>query len=147
MLRTAFACTILAGTACTAPQSDLNHGDSTENWPILWQQSGLRCDFARPARYLIREPQQLARFAVCDVPVDFRTQMVLIVFLGPTRSHDLTVRFERIEADRSALRPVIGQCRAPEPDTRRAPTTPYCVAVIPRDDRNVSGFRLPGSIE
>ena len=139
----ALAGSTLSCTTVPREQPDVVPGDE---WPIDWQVTGLHSSYASPERVLIRNSVDLARYPLVDVPVDFDTQMVLIVLSGTTRTNSVGVRIARIVYEGDRLRPVIRRFRTGSPDPAAVTTAPYCIAVIWRTDLNVEGFSVPGAV-
>ncbi len=114
--------------------------------PIVWQKSGTYSQLARATHIVVRDRQTLARLPLTEVPVDFNTQMVLIVGLGPTPTAQAGVRISRIWRDASRIR--VQEHRIHPGSDQPAgfePASPWTIAVVPRSDLNVEGFmtRVP----
>ena len=139
----ALASSMLGCTTVPREQPDVVPGDE---WPIDWQVTGLHSSYASPERVLIRNSVDLARYPLVDVPVDFDTQMVLIVLSGKMRTHSVGVRIAHIVYEGDRLRPVIHRFRTSDADPAAVTTAPYCIAVIRRTDLNVEGFSVPGAV-
>lgn len=117
-----------------------------EELPILWQRSGAYSRLARSTHVVARNELELARLPIAEVPVDFETQMVLIVGLGPSPTDELGVRVERVWREGTRIRV---QERRIYPGTMRSsgvqPASPWTIAVVPKSDLNVEGYvtRVP----
>jgi hypothetical protein len=89
---------------------------------------------------------ELAKLPIAEVPVDFKTQMVLIVGLGPSPTNELGVRIARVWHEGSRIRV---QERRIHPGTLRSPAiepaSPWTIVVVPMSDLNVEGYvtRVP----
>jgi hypothetical protein len=133
----------LSCTTVPRERPDVVPGDE---WPIDWQVTGLHSSYASPEQVLIRNSVDLARYPLVDVPVDFDTQMVLIVLSGKMRTNSIGVRIAHIVYEGDRLRPVIRRFRTSGADPATVTTAPYCIAVIRRTDLNVEGFSVPGAV-
>jgi hypothetical protein len=116
-----------------------------EELPILNQVAGTFSHEDRPMRLVIRDQALLSQVPLVDIPVDFRTQMLLVVTLGRRLSDEYQVQINRVWRDGPVLR-VDYETRGPTADTPVVVSSPYCMAVVPRCDLNVDGFSatLPG---
>jgi hypothetical protein len=125
---------------CTVGGRDRS-SDPVQDLPILWQQSGTYSRITRITHVVARNQQELAQVALAEVPVDFNTQMVLVVGLGPTPSNELGVRIARVWQEGSRIRV---QERRIYPGTERSPgaepASPWTIAVVPKSDLNVEGY-------
>ncbi len=134
---------LLAGLAGCASTTSSNARESVEpeDLPIIWQASGTYSRLMRSTHVVVRDAQTLARIPLAEVPVDFNTQMVLIVGLGPTPTSELGVRIARVWRQGSRIRV---QERRIYPGTESTPGTepasPWTIAVVPKSDLNVEGF-------
>jgi hypothetical protein len=92
-------------------------------------------------RILVRGPGTLSQLPLAEIPVDFKTQMVLIAGLGPTPSSEQGIRIVRVWREGSKIRV---QERAIHPGAEQAsglqPASPWTAVVIPRSDLNVEGY-------
>lgn len=137
----------LAGGGCasTGPERE-PQATPLEDLPILWQKSGTYSRISRMTHVVARDPETLARLPIAEVPVDFETQMVLIIGLGPTPTNELGVRVSRVWRDGSRIRV---QERRIHPGAEHAtgldPASPWTIVVVPKSDLNVDGFltRVP----
>jgi hypothetical protein len=142
------AAVLLAGCAAGGPHPATAPAD-TEDIPILLQKSGSYARIARVVHVVARDRETLARLPITDVPVDFDTQMVLIIGLGPTPTDDIGVRIARVWRQGSRIR--VQEHRI-HPGAERAvgaePASPWTIAVIPKSDLNVEGFltRVPAGV-
>jgi hypothetical protein len=113
-----------------------------EELPILWSDSGTYSRLTRNARIVARDRGTLAQLPLTEVPVDFDTQMVLIVGLGPTAREASGVRIVRVWRSGSVIRV---QERQMHPGsggtTATSMASPWTVCVVPRSDLNVEGFK------
>jgi len=110
-----------------------------EELPILHQVSGLHAHEDRPMRLAIRDAATLAQVPLVDVPVNFDEEMLLIVTLGRRLSDQYAVRIDRVWREGGLLK-VDYELQVPPPDAPLSPSSPYCIAVLPRCDLNVEGF-------
>ena len=112
-----------------------------EDLPIIQHASGTYSRLVRPIRVVAHDAATLARVPVADIPVDFKTQMVLIVGLGRTPTSQVGVEIVRVWRDGSRIRV---QERRSHPGAEQAPgmdpASPWALAVVPRSDLNVQGF-------
>lgn len=138
---------VLLAVGCHTPEPmSRQEPASGEDIPILWQKSGSHSRITRLVRVVARDQATLAQLPITEVPVDFDTQMVLIVGIGPTPADELGIRITRVWRQGSALRV---QERRIHPGTEHSiglePGSPWTVAVVPRSDLNVEGFstRVP----
>lgn len=135
----------LAGCATTQPTGP-RPSASQEDLPILWQQSGTYSRITRGTHVVARNPMELAKLPIAEVPVDFKIQMVLIVGLGPSPTNELGVRIARVWHEGSRIRV---QERRIHPGTLRSPgvepASPWTIVVVPKSDLNVEGYttRVP----
>jgi hypothetical protein len=117
-----------------------------EDLPIIWQKTGTYSRLARTIHLVARDAQTLAQLPLAEVPVDWTTQMVLVVGLGPTPTSQTGVRMARVWREGARIRV---QERRIHPGAETAPglepASPWAIAVIPRSDLNVEGFvaRVP----
>ena len=142
------AAVLLTGCAAGGPRPTTAPAES-EEVPILLQKSGSYARLARAVHVVARDRETLARLPIAEVPVDFNTQMVLIVGLGPTPTDDIGVRIARVWRQGSKIR--VQEHRI-HPGADRAagaePASPWTIAVIPKSDLNVEGFvtRVPAGV-
>jgi hypothetical protein len=117
-----------------------------EELPIVWQKTGTYSRIIRGTHVVVRNELSLARLPITEVPVDFDTQMVLVVGMGPTPSNEWGVEISRVWREGSQIRV---QERTIYPGTERPlglePASPWAVVVVPRSDLNVERFvtRVP----
>lgn len=118
-----------------------------EELPILWQASGTYSRLTRAVRLVVRDPATLAQVPLCEVPVDFRSQMVLIPGLGPTARNDLGIRIQSVRQERSRIRVLERQIYPGDrPESGGPhPASPWTVVVVPLSSSSVEGYstRLP----
>ena len=126
----------LTGPASPAPS--LQPGEM----PILWQRAGHDDRIRRPFQYIAHDARALARLPLDEVPVDFKSQMVLIAAAGTVRSKDIEIRIQRVCKQGSEIRPQVlilnPTTQSSSPPRRRY--APYHIVVVPRSDLNVEGF-------
>ncbi len=130
----------LSGCSTSQP-TDSREAGTQEDLPILWQESGTYSRITRRTHLVARDPIELAKLPITEVPVDFKTQMVLVVGLGPSPTNELAVRIARVWREGSRIRV---QERRIHPGTMRSqgvePASPWTIAVVPRSDLNVEGY-------
>jgi hypothetical protein len=137
------AAALLAGGTGCATGNGRPARDTTalEDLPVLWQKSGTYSRIGRTTHVVARDRQTLAQIPIAEVPVDFDTQMVLIVGLGPTPTNEVGVRITRVWRQGSRIRV---QERRVHPGTEHSPgfepASPWTIAVVPKSDLNVEGF-------
>ena len=107
--------------------------------PILQTLTGAHSHETRPMRLVIRDPAALAQVPLTDVPVDFASQMLLVVTLGSVTSDQYQVGINRVWREGNKLR-VEMQVKDPPEGSPVAMAAPYCIAVVPRCELNVAGF-------
>lgn len=107
--------------------------------PIANQVSGTFSHEDRPMQLVIRDQELLSQVPLVDVPVDFRSQMLLVVTLGRRLSDKYAVRINRVWREGPVIR-VDYQIDAPPPGSAVTVSSPFCIAVVPRCDLNIQGF-------
>lgn len=117
-----------------------------EELPILWQASGTYSRLAKAVRLVIRDAATLAQVPLCEVPVDFRSEMVLIAGLGPTPRNDCGIIIQHAWKENGRIRVLERQVypgAQVSPGLR--PASPWTIVVVPRSDLDVEGYssRLP----
>lgn len=139
-----------AAVGCSWDEQAVRQESGSDELPIVWQKSGTYSRMSRMTHVVVRDAQTLARIPIAEVPVDFDTQMVLIVGLGPTPSNELGVRITRVWQQGSRIRV---QERRIHPGAEHAPglepASPWTIAVVPKSDLNVEGFQTrvpPGTL-
>jgi hypothetical protein len=147
LMVTCSAALLVGGGACaTGDKQPVAEMTPLEDLPILWQRSGTYSRISRNTHVVARDQHTLAQIPVAEVPVDFDTQMVLVIGLGPTPINELGVRITRVWRDGSRIRvqerrihPGVGSSPGFEP------ASPWTIAVVPKSDLNVEGFstRVP----
>src|SRR5262249_49396754 len=110
-----------------------------DDLPIVNQVAGIHSHEDRPMRLVIRDQSLLAQVPLVDVPVDFHTQMLLVVTLGRCVSDQYQVQINRVWREGPVLK-VDYQARGPSGEAPVTISSPYCIAVVPRCDLNVDGF-------
>ena len=130
---------VLSGCATIKPNAGTPL-PTEELVPVL-EKSGTYSRIARAIRVVARDQMELARIPIAEVPVDFKTQMVLIVGLGPMPTNEVGVRIARVWREGTRIRV---QERRIYPGGEHAPglelASPWTVVVVPRSDLNVQGF-------
>ncbi len=154
LTRSLCACALAVGGALLAGVTACNtHGPTTtreaeaaEDLPILWQRGGLYSRLSRRTRVVARDHGTLAQLPITEVPVDFRTQMVLIAGLGPTPNSEMGIAITRVWQEGTRIH-VQEQPLHPGVDTTTGlePASPWTIAIVPRSDLNVDGYdtRVP----
>lgn len=137
----------LAGPGCTTGDQRVEvQSTALEELPVAWQKSGTYSRIGRMTHVVARDARTLAQLPIAEVPVDFTTQMVLIVGLGPTPTDQIGVRITRVWREGSRIRV---QERRIHPGVEHSPglepASPWTIAVVPKSDANVEGFttRVP----
>lgn len=131
---------LILGLGCRSRASDIRLLPAEgEELPILHQEYGKHSHETRAMQLAIRNAQALALVPLCDVPVDFRQEMVLIVTLGRVPSDQYAIRIDRVWREGHKLR-VATTVQIPPPNAPIRMASPYCIAVIPRCDLNVADF-------
>lgn len=118
-----------------------NADTETIDLPIVWEHAGSYSDVARPFRVVARDAATLAQLPLVEVPVDFRTHMVLVAALGPTTSDEYGVRITRVWREGNRIRTEVARVHPGE--VKRGGVvraSPYHIVVVPRSDLNVDGF-------
>lgn len=110
-----------------------------EELPILDQFQGTHSHETRAMQLVVRDTQTLAQIPLADVPVNFNEEMLLVVTLGQVTSDQYAVKIERVWREGGRLRVAV-QTQAPAETASVSMASPYCVAVVPRCDMNVSEF-------
>lgn len=133
-----------AGNGCDVAPA-IQTADSTpgEDLSIYWEKSGTYSRLGRSVRVLARDEATLAQVPVTEVPVDWKTQMVLVAGLGPTPTSDVGLRITRVWREGPRIRVLERQIH---PGTEKLgglnPASPWTVVVIPRSDLNVEGYSV-----
>ena len=128
----AASCHDLRNQACPIPAEG-------EELPILRQVHGAHSHETRAIQLVIRDAATLAQIPLTDVSVDFASEMLLIVTLGRVSSDQYVVNIDRVWREGPTLH-VSSTVSAPAPGAPLAMASPYCIAVVPRCDLNVTGF-------
>lgn len=110
-----------------------------EDLPILRQVQGAYCRESQAMQLVIRDTATLAQAPLADVPVDFASEMLLIVTLGRVASDQYSVKIDRVWREGPHLR-VSYVVTSPPPGAPPVVASPYCVAVVPRCGLGVAGF-------
>ena len=106
---------------------------------ILNHVAGTHSHETRAMQIVIRDMATLAQMPLVDVPVNFATEMLLVVTLGRVNSDQFSVSIDRVFRDGNQLR-VATTIRRPPPGVPMVMASPFCIAVVPRCDLNVAGF-------
>ena len=135
-----FMSLLVLGSGCGNRTSDMRLLPAEgEELPILYQASGKHSHETSAMQLAIRNAQTLALVPLCDVPVDFQQEMVLIVTLGRVHSDQYAVRIDRVWREGHKLR-VATTVQTPPANAPISMASPYCIVVIPRCDLNVADF-------
>lgn len=128
---------------CETPSGKpLTHRTDEEELPILWSDSGTYSRLTRHTRIVARDRATLVQLPLTEVEVDFGTQMVLIVGLGPTAREASGVRIVRVWRSGSVIRVQERQMHpGPGGTSATSVASPWTVCVVPRSDLNVEGFK------
>ena len=127
------------GTACHDAQHDMQMPADGEELPILRQVTGAHSHETRAMHLVIRDPIALSQIPLQDVPVDFSSEMLLIITLGRVTSDQYAVAINRVWREGHVVK-VAADVKYPTGQAAVAMASPYCIAVVPRCDLNVSGF-------
>ena len=131
----------LAGCSWDRLEPPRQSSASAQDLPILWSRSGTYSRLTRDVRLVIRDRATLAQVPICQIPVDFETQMVLLAGLGPTPNDDSGIRIKRVWRKGRHLHVLERQIH---PGQRRdaglRPASPWTAVVVPRVDLNVTGY-------
>jgi hypothetical protein len=130
---------LLASLSGCHEVSRVNQFADGAEFPIIRQVNGIHSHETRPMQLVIRDTAALAKVPIADVEVDFSNQMLLIVTLGRMTSDQYTIKIDRVWRDGHELR-VATTVTSPPPEAPIAMSSPYCIAVVPSCDLNVSGF-------
>ena len=117
----------------------INQFSDGQDLPILNQVQGTHSNETRAMQLVIRDTISLSKVPIVDVPVDFSDQMMLIVTLGRMTSDQFSVKIDRVWREGYEIR-VATTVNSPPPGAPIAMSSPYCIAIIPRSDLNVTGF-------
>lgn len=107
--------------------------------PILQQIAGTHSHETRDMQLVVRDPETLAQVPLAEVPVNFSSQMLLIVTLGRVTSDQYAVSIDRVWRERGRLRVAVN-VQAPDGRASVAMASPFCIAVVPKCDLNVADF-------
>lgn len=132
---------LVAAAGCQEPRSAPTTPAEREEIPILWEHAGSASFIARPLRVVARDEATLAQVPVADVPVDWRTQMVLIAANGPVASDQIGIRIDRVWREGNRIRVQVHVLHpGDEKHGTVVQTSPYHIVIVPRSDLNVDGF-------
>jgi hypothetical protein len=136
-----FVLGIISQTACLTGRTAVQVDETPQDVPILWERSGQDDRIQGSIRYVAYDEKALARLPLAEVPVDFRTQMVLIAAAGPFKTPDTQIRIKRLWTEGTRIRThleIIHPSQAPSTTLRRH--CPWHVVVVPRSELNIEGF-------
>src|SRR5262245_58729581 len=129
---------ISGNTGCHEP-AGINQFADGQELPILNQVQGTHSNETRAMQLVIRDTATLSKVPIVDVPVDFNDQMLLIVTLARMTSEQYSVRIDGVWRDGHEIQ-VATTVKSPRPGVPIVMSSPYCIAVVPRSDLNISGF-------
>ena len=132
-------CMVVAAGCHQTRYSDAPMPAEGEELPILYRVQGVHSHETRAMRVVVRDAATFAQIPIADVPVDFRTQMLLIATLGRVTSDLYSVDITRAWREKGQLR-VETVLHAPPPGHPVAMASPYCIVVVPKCDLNVADF-------
>jgi hypothetical protein len=118
-----------------------NGATETDDLPIVWEHAETYSNVAGPFRVVARDAATLAQLPLAEVPVDFRTHMVLVAALGPTTSDEYGIRITRVWREGNRIRADVARVHPGE--VKRGGVvraSPYHIVVVPRSDLNIDGF-------
>ena len=96
---------------------------------------------------VVRREEDLARIPLVDSPIDFEQEMALVMTLGRTVSEQQSIRITRVWRQGRQLRVAI-ETAAPARELVLRESTPFCVAIVPKCELEVAGFKPEfGSID
>lgn len=109
--------------------------------PILWEHRETFSNVARPFRVVARDAATLSQMPLTEVPVDFRTQMVLVAAMGPTTSEEYGIRITQMVRQGGQIKATVVPVH-PGQNKRGGVVvaSPYHIVVVPKSDLNVAGF-------
>lgn len=114
--------------------------------PILWEASGSYSQLSRPIRLVVHDEATLAQVPITEVQVDFRTQMLLIVGMGPVMRDDVKIKITRVWREGNRIRVQEQQVYSETKVTDGVqPASPWTMVVVPKSRLNVEGYtaRVP----
>ncbi len=132
----------LSAPATTAPAQG-------QDLQILAEASGTYSRLIQPVRLVVRDRATLAQVPICQLQIDFDSQMMLIAGLGPTPSDELGIRIKRVWREGSLIRVLE---RHIHPGAEHAaglhPASPWTAVVVPKSGLNVQGYssRVPKAL-
>jgi hypothetical protein len=117
--------------------------------PILAEVSQQKSGIAKPLRIVIYDYPSLSQFPLLELDVDFSTQMVLLVAMGPASSEHCETRIDSIWIEGGQVQVDVTEIY-PDAEARRTPAiaSPLHAVVVPRCGLPVAGFtsRIPRHI-
>lgn len=138
---------LVALTGCSQQSGGAAEADEpVEELPILWERHGVYSRIQKPIRIVALDRGTLAQLPITEVEVDFKTQMVLIVGMGPTFRDDIGVRIVRVWRQGGQIQVQERQIHpGDEAGASMGQASPWSIVVVPRSDLNVAGFsaRVP----
>lgn len=137
---------VLVGTAAIVGCQIDRSGPTTlpadaEELAILWRASGTYSRLAKAVRLVIRDAGTLAQVPLCEVPVNFETEMVLLAGLGPTPRSDCGIVIQHAYKQNGRIWVLERQVypgSQMSPGLR--PASPWTLVVVPRSDLDVEGY-------
>jgi len=131
---------LIFGFGCHEPARDFHPLPADgDDLPILRHIAGTHSHETRAMQIVVRDPAMLARIPLSDVSVNFAEEMLLIVTLGRVTSDRYAVDVSRVWREGGKLRAEV-TITTPPPGSPVAMASPFCIAVVPRCDLNVSDF-------
>jgi hypothetical protein len=94
----------------------------------------------RAFRVVIRNRRDWAALPLLDVPIDFDTEMALVVAMGRRIGKPYSLRVGRVWRDNRQIRVELVP-NEQDPDAAATVAAPFAIAIIDRCDLNVEGFK------
>ncbi|MBX3395163.1 MAG: protease complex subunit PrcB family protein [Phycisphaerae bacterium] len=110
-----------------------------EELPILREVVRVHSHETRAMRLVIRDSAALAKVPLEQIPIDFDHEMMLVITLGRVPSDQYRVKIDRVVREGGELRVESSVVQPPE-GAPLVPSSPYCIAVVPKCELNVAGF-------
>lgn len=137
LMLVAFAC---FGCSCVDSTEGVSQIPANgDDLPILREFVRVHSHETRAMRLVIRDSAALAKVPLEQIPIDFNREMMLVITLGRVPSDRYRVRIDRVYRDGGELRVESSVVQPPE-DSPLVPSSPYCIAVVPKCDLNVAQF-------